>query len=262
MGIRIDKDPRLVKTELQTGKLLSGVFYSNIENIRKEVPYEESKEHAGRVIDIILSINDLPISTLLSSNKIEDYTISHSINVTVLSVIAGHALGYSNESLIKLGAAAILHDIGKRFISEEITLKDGPLTDPEMLWMRQHPVLGATFAKELYPELSEEAYEGILYHHERLDGSGYPFGLKHFQIPEIARVIAVADVFEAYTAKRPYHEQRPLSMGIDFLRSDDGIDQAIAEKFIKELENRQENLIEFPTLKEIKGNKEEAEGTL
>lgn len=251
MGIRIDKDPRLVKTEIQTGKLLSGVFYADIENIRKEVPYLESRDHAGRVVDIILDAGELPIHTILQSNEIEDYTIAHSINVTILSIIAGKAMNYSNEELVKIGAAAVLHDIGKRFISNEILMKKGPLTDPEMMWMKQHPILGATFAKELYPDLSQDAYDGILYHHERLDGSGYPFGLTHLQIPETARIIAVADVFEAFTAKRPYHEQRPLSMGIEFLRNEDGVDQCIAEKFIKELEQRQEKIMEFPDLREL-----------
>ena len=258
MGIRIDKDPRLVKTELQTGTLLGGIFYTDIENIRKEVPFNESRKHAGRVVDIILDTEDLPLHTILQSNEIKDYTIAHSINVTILAIIAGHALGYSNSDLVKLGAGAVLHDIGKRFISNEIIMKEGPLSDAEMLWIKQHPVLGASFAKELYPELSQEAYECILYHHERLDGSGYPFNLTHLQIPEMARVIAVADIFEAFTAKRPYHEQRPLQSGIDFLRKEDGIDQSIAEKFIKELEDRQQKITDFPDLRAL-NTKEVAE---
>lgn len=237
--IRIDKDPELVKTEILTGKLLSHVFYAPIEDMRQQVGFVESKTHAGKVVDIILNMHDVSIDTLMALNGITDYTIGHSVNVCVLSIITGHALGYTNEELVRLGTSAVLHDIGKRFISKEMLYKPTPFTTSEMGWMQQHPQLGYDFAKKLYPEASQDTMEGILYHHERLNGGGYLYGLREKQIPEFARIIAVCDVFEAFTAKRPYHEKREISEGIAFLQREDGMDPMLVKVFVDELKRRE-----------------------
>lgn len=130
------------------------------------------------------------------------WTSRHSANVAAITVGLHRVLGASEEELEKRYHGALLHDIGKVAVSGRILSKSGALTDAEWNEMQRHPGAGALvlndvgFLRELVPE--------VLYHHERLDGSGYPSGLRAEEIPLEARLLAVADTFEALTSDRPY----------------------------------------------------------
>ncbi|MGB9793217.1 MAG: HD domain-containing phosphohydrolase, partial [Thermacetogeniaceae bacterium] len=116
----------------------------------------------------------------------------------------GKALKLSSKDLGELSLLALLHDIGKIGIREEIIQKPGPLTLEEWGEMRKHPEIGYRIAQNT-PELSAVA-EYILYHHERWDGQGYPRGLKGEEIPLLSRILAIADAFDAMTNDRPYRK--------------------------------------------------------
>jgi HD-GYP domain-containing protein (c-di-GMP phosphodiesterase class II) len=165
-----------------------------------------------------------------------EYLYTHSINVSLLSMLMGKWLKYDYKRLKSLVTAGFLHDIGKSKIPPEILNKPGPLTGEEFEEVKQHCTIGYKLA-ETFPGMNEDILKGILQHHEREDGSGYPFGLKGDRIHETARIIAVADVYDAMTSNR-YHRERicPFDV-IEHMEKDNfGIlDHRISSTFLKNI---------------------------
>lgn len=140
---------------------------------------------------------------LMNICSYDNGTYMHSINVAILATMIGVDLHLSNEKLRALSQAALLHDIGKTCISERMLNKAGRLTDEEYDMMKRHAGYGYNILKK-NELISEEIRLGILHHHENEDGSGYPFGLKSDKIPLFAKIIHVADVYDAMISKRSY----------------------------------------------------------
>lgn len=132
------------------------------------------------------------------------YTSRHSVNVATIAVDLHRALGASEEELEQRYYGALLHDIGKVAVSGRILTKPESLSAEEWEEMRRHPAAGALVVNEV--DFLRSLVPEVLYHHERIDGSGYPSGLRGEEIPFEARVLAVADTFEALTSRRPYRE--------------------------------------------------------
>ncbi len=133
------------------------------------------------------------------------YTKMHSLRVADISTSIGRELGLSDSELGMLRTGALLHDIGKVSLPSEILGKKGILTSRERMVIKSHPVEGAALVSGL--SRFAKAAETVLHHHERLDGSGYPTGLRGSAIPLHSRIVAVADTFDAITADRPYHPE-------------------------------------------------------
>jgi HD-GYP domain-containing protein (c-di-GMP phosphodiesterase class II) len=133
-------------------------------------------------------------------------TAGHARRVTSYSLLLGVELGLSHDKLADLWLAAALHDVGKICVSDEILCKPGPLTAEETAAMRLHPLVGARLLAPV--RCMREALGGVRHHHERFDGQGYPDGLEGTGIPLPARIIAVADTFDAITTHRPYRAAR------------------------------------------------------
>jgi response regulator RpfG family c-di-GMP phosphodiesterase len=136
-------------------------------------------------------------------------TEGHTRRVTDLTLVLAQQMGFQDAELVHLRRGAILHDIGKLAIPDKILLKPGPLTDAEWAIMRQHPVYAAQLITPI-PFL-RPALEIPLYHHEKWDGTGYPYGLKAEGIPLAARIFAVIDVWDALCSERPYHRAWPVA---------------------------------------------------
>jgi putative nucleotidyltransferase with HDIG domain len=149
-----------------------------------------------------------------------DYTtFNHSAGVYVYSVALAGWLGISNEQdLLDLGLAALLHDIGKLRIDPAILLKPGPLTHRERVEMMRHPALGVEMLSDAV-ELSDNVREMILQHHERIDGSGYPFRLTENALNRLVHIISVADVFDALTKDRPYQAAYSTYRALEIMRN-------------------------------------------
>ncbi|WP_246034802.1 HD-GYP domain-containing protein [Azoarcus indigens] len=128
------------------------------------------------------------------------------------------ASGWDEEDAALLELAAPMHDTGKIGIPDSILKKPGPLNAEEWQVMKTHPVIGHQILSKSKAPLFRLAAEVALYHHERWDGSGYPEGLAGEAIPQSARIVAVADVFDALTMKRPYKEAWPLERVVQTLR--------------------------------------------
>lgn len=134
----------------------------------------------------------------------DSYTNGHSTRVAEYSVLLAKRMGYTGEKLEHLYYAAVLHDIGKIGVPREIINKPSRLTDEEYAMIKSHPVTGSNILKEV-TEIPDIAI-GAKYHHERYDGKGYPDGLSGTDIPELARIIGVADAYDAMTSKRSYRD--------------------------------------------------------
>jgi len=132
-----------------------------------------------------------------------DSIYSHSVNVAALSSMLGAWLGFDENKINLLTYSAILHDYGKTKIDKEILDKADALTKEELKGIKKHPILGYEDIKKIQ-YLDSAVSLGVLMHHERLDGTGYPFGIKEDKIPSFARIIAIADVFDAVNSNRIY----------------------------------------------------------
>ena len=153
----------------------------------------------------------------------DEYTNGHSRRVAGYAVMIADQLGKDVDYKEELYYLGMLHDIGKIGIPDEIIHKTSSLTDEEYNTIRQHPVIGARILEtiEEMPHLSI----GARYHHERFDGKGYPEGLKGYDIPEQARILAVADSYDAMTSQRTYHDVKPQ----EYARSE--IEKGIGTQF-------------------------------
>ena len=157
------------------------------------------------------------IRALVQAVDIKDrYTRGHSERVGRASVMIARELGMAEDRVEVLRFAGILHDVGKLGVPTRLLRKDGPLTPEERRVIELHPEYGHEIVRGI--GFLEEARAAILHHHERLDGRGYPYGLRGHHIPECARVVAVADAFDAMTSTRSYRRARPVPAAVAELR--------------------------------------------
>jgi response regulator RpfG family c-di-GMP phosphodiesterase len=147
----------------------------------------------------------------------DPYTRGHSGRVAKYSMIIGEYLALNAEDLDRLRISALLHDVGKIGVDDRVLKKPGKLDDEEFAIMKQHPVKGANIMRPVAQ--LKEMLPGIELHHERMDGQGYPYGLPGDQIPMMARIIAVADTFDAMTTNRPYQSAMDLEFALNRIRS-------------------------------------------
>lgn len=178
------------------------------------------------------------IETLRYTVEAKDrYTHGHSDRVSAYSVLIGQKLGLSQKDIQTLKIGGLFHDIGKIGISDAILLKNGKLTDKEYSEIKNHPVIGKNILSNA--AIFEEIIPIVLYHHERYDGKGYPYGLSDQSIPFLARIISVADAFDAMTSRRSYRGELDLEYVKNEIRSKSGtqFDPIIATTFLDILNN-------------------------
>jgi putative nucleotidyltransferase with HDIG domain len=173
--------------------------------IDKDVKTEKVK----KVVDSVINMADEKMDLIRSMNQIrssDEYLYTHSMNVAMLSMLIGKWLKYEDKKLQALVQAALLHDIGKIKVPLEILNKPGKLTDAEYEEMKKHSEYGYRMLEEK-GNISMDICLAVLMHHEREDGSGYPIGAKSNRIHDFAKIIAVADIYDAMTSERVYKER-------------------------------------------------------
>ncbi|WP_372498623.1 HD-GYP domain-containing protein [Yinghuangia soli] len=160
---------------------------------------------------------DASVRSLLRAVEVKDgYTRAHSERVAYAAVLIAREIGMPEHRVTLLRYAALLHDVGKLGVPTRLLTKSGPLDADERETIQRHPQCGADLVRDL--DFLGEGRDGILHHHERMDGRGYPSGLSGTDIPEFARVIAVADAFDAMTSTRSYRRSRPIEAALDELQ--------------------------------------------
>jgi len=153
------------------------------------------------------------IGALVQAVETKDaYTRGHSERVARASVMIARQIAMNEDRVDAIEYAGTLHDVGKLGVPTAVLQKAGKLTDDEFDTIKTHPVRGHEIVRDI--EFLDEALTGIFHHHERMDGRGYPSGLKGMEIPEFARVIAVADAFDSMTSTRSYRGARPVGEAI------------------------------------------------
>ncbi|MBX6329447.1 MAG: HD domain-containing protein [Pseudolabrys sp.] len=177
-------------------------------------------EEIGRTADAIVpSITRDGIKAWLDLiRKHHNGTYRHSLLVTGLVVAFADSLGAGKEEQRRMARAALLHDVGKAQIPLEILDKPGDLTAAELWCVRQHPVLGYS-ALINHSHCDAELLDVVRHHHEMLDGSGYPDGLKGSQISDIVRIVAVCDVYAALIERRAYKPPFPTAKAFQILQN-------------------------------------------
>jgi diguanylate cyclase (GGDEF)-like protein len=165
----------------------------------------------------------------------DHYTGAHTEKTVRYAVNIAKAFNFPKEELSNIEKAAMLHDLGKVGVSERILGKKGKLTPREYREIKKHPRIGANILRSIH--FMHDIVPLVLYHHERWDGKGYPMGLKGLEIPLGARIIAIADVYEALTSRRPYRKAYPPARAIRIIKEGSGtqFDPAVVEKFLKVL---------------------------
>ncbi|MCX7709195.1 MAG: HD-GYP domain-containing protein [Clostridia bacterium] len=148
--------------------------------------------------DILSCINQI--------RSVDEYTYTHCVNVSLICMLIGKWLKYPQDRIRLLVQAGLLHDIGKGKVPPEILNKPGSLTPGEFEEIKKHAIYGYRMIENV-ENISKEVATAVLMHHEREDGTGYPMGAKGAQIHEFAKVIAVADIYDAMTSNRVYHEK-------------------------------------------------------
>lgn len=160
----------------------------------------------SRILSLEVNKNSRMIGHTGRIKDTDEYTYNHSVNVAIYSVYIGRLLGLDDERLRELCQAALLHDIGKAKVPKDILNKKGKLTENEFSIVKKHTVDGYILSKRM-SFLTEKVREAILCHHEREDGSGYPYGIKGKKINLYAKILAITDVYDALTSKRVYKKK-------------------------------------------------------
>ncbi len=160
------------------------------------------------------------------------YTCGHSQRVALLSRQLAAALGLKDNLVQRVRIAGLVHDVGKIGVPEWVLSKAGRLSDEEFGWIRRHPEIGYRILKDI-PQL-RDVLPGVLHHHERWDGGGYPGGLTDTNIPEMARIIALADSFDAMSSNRTYRSARDRAWVLEEILRCSGqqFDPAFAKAFV------------------------------
>jgi putative nucleotidyltransferase with HDIG domain len=209
-------------------------------NERLRKGYQQSLQYAQDLRKTYARLQRAIFQSLLGLAKAleakDPYTRGHSTRVAELAGQLALQLSLPRRATETIAHAALLHDLGKIGVPESILRKPGELSEEEWVIMRRHPVTGAQIVAPL--EFFDDGAVIVRHHHERLDGSGYPDGLKGEAIPLGARIVAVADVYDALTSRRPYRDGLTHAEAVQVLRHEAGqtLDENLVALFVDLLE--------------------------
>ncbi|OBZ18218.1 hypothetical protein A8L34_01115 [Bacillus sp. FJAT-27264] len=187
---------------------MEGIFEQIRYNKSKRIPMIELRNEVIPFIHQVTEKNDF-YGILAALQSKDDYTYRHNVAVGILSTLLGKWLKMKPEDLSQLTIAATLHDIGKIMVPAEILTKPGPLSDEEFQIMKKHTTYGYEMVRDTVGTNHNQALVA-LQHHERMDGSGYPFGVLGHRITDFSKIVAICDIFHAMTSDRFYRKASPL----------------------------------------------------
>jgi len=228
---RLQDDLRIHEAVEQARQL-----FEEVRSTRK-IPLLELRQSVIPVIREAAGSHDL-LTLLASLQPIDDYTYRHNIAVGIIAHLIGTWLGMEQKELLQLTTAALLHDVGKMMIPQDVLNKPGKLTMEEFEIMKQHTLLGYEILEGTVGITHRQALVA-LQHHERMDGSGYPFGLTGDKIELFSRIVSVADMFHAMMSHRVYRTPSPFYKVLFQLEKDTFglLDPAITRQLIEKMMN-------------------------
>ncbi len=188
--VQYNENVEVVKTVLHDISVGKTIDVGRVNNVSDSIFVKINENR-----DIVSCINQI--------RSVDEYTYAHSVNVSLISMLIGKWLKFSHDKVKLLLQSGLLHDIGKGKIPPELLNKPGALTPAEYEEMKKHALYGYRLL-EGNSEISRDVAFGVLMHHEREDGSGYPVGVMGNQIHEFAKIIAVADIYDAMTSNKAY----------------------------------------------------------
>jgi HD-GYP domain-containing protein (c-di-GMP phosphodiesterase class II) len=203
-------EPIKEETRMRATSILRTTFSQLKE--QKNLDIVKLKNLVKEILDYILS-DDRVVYTIIKINAYDIYTFTHSVDVCVIAILIGSIMDLKRNELEILGICSLLHDVGKIFLDFRILNKPSKLESIEYEQIKAHTWAGYEFLKSK-ESLSYLIPHMALQHHEREDGSGYPRGLKGKEIHRYAKIIAVADVFNAMTSQRIYQDPVPASLAV------------------------------------------------
>jgi hypothetical protein len=202
-------------------------------------PFDRARDQAIELLDANRRLADSTLETFAALGAAVEakdrYTAGHGLRVTLVSILIGQELDLSARELDTLRHAATFHDIGKIAVPDAVLQRPGRLSDSDFEAMKVHPVEGARICSKL--QSLEDAVPLIRHHHERMDGRGYPDGIAGDRIPLGARIIAVADAWDAITSDRPYRTGQPAFVALEEIRRCAGaqFDERVVRAFVEVL---------------------------
>ncbi len=218
---------RVIKSAQMLEKSLSEYIIKEDEDLNTNKLLRETRE--------IIALSEDPVHTFRMLRRVrryDDLTYIHSLNVAILCHEFANWMRMSEEEQDELTLAGLLHDVGKMGVPGKIIKKAGSLTDEEFAIIRQHPQKGYDLLK--HHPLDERIKKAALMHHERCDGSGYPNGLKEDEIDDFAKIVAIADYYDALTSARVYREPRcPFEVFRMFQKEEQKFDSTYLQIFME-----------------------------
>jgi putative nucleotidyltransferase with HDIG domain len=200
----------LMSTELDTKQkalILRESTMVLVEELFERPDIEQALQDARGVVEDFVAFMEsdaAAMANLIGLSSHDFYTYNHSLDVSIYSLGLGQAVGFRGMDLKELGLGGLFHDIGKRYVPLEIICKDGPLTDLEWIQMQKHPQFGLMILNE--HSANDNVKACAFEHHESMQGNGYPQKLTAQEIHPMARVVSVADTYDALTTKRSYND--------------------------------------------------------
>ena len=174
----------------------------------------------------------IDINTLKTS---DEYTFKHSVDVATIAMVLAKQQGLSKQKIYEIGISGLLHDVGKTKVPLEILNKPGRLDENEFATMKQHPVFGYHMIKER-GEFSEQVCLGVLQHHEKTNATGYPLGCNANQISPYAKIMSVADIYDALVTERPYKKAFSQRDAVEMIMSmTEELDMAAMKSFLESM---------------------------
>lgn len=234
--------PKLANDQLRVGAIETvGDFYKEVSQNHTS-PYtnwRKIEKLVNSVLDEMIGEEEL-VCDMMDLKTFDNYTFSHCVSVTFLSVVTGIAMGLKRSELHHLAVGALMHDVGKMFIPIEIINKPSKLTDTEYQCIQTHSRKGYDYLNKT-GEVHPQACRGVLNHHERMDGVGYPHQMEGKQIDLFGKIYAVCDVYDAITSDRPYRKAWNVNEGVEYVMANGDIrfDNEIIHVFLK-------NIIPYP----------------
>ncbi len=220
----------------EKAQIVYGTATNTLHDVFKEPVHKNivrSQTFAYNMIDYILRDGKAAYN-LLKITSHDYYTYTHSVNVATIGSLFARNIGLNEKDMKSFCTGMLLHDLGKTKISSSIINKKGQLTEEEFEKIKMHPEMGAKMLRESGSGFKNE-YVVILQHHEKCDGSGYPYGLKKDEIHYVARLVHIIDIYDALTTRRSYsHSQKPFD-SLKLMRSEmhNSVDQAMLKSFIR-----------------------------